>query len=448
MFRASQASQRLLRLAPRASFASPVPYSLPRLQLQLQAPKLALATQKARFATKPPRQESPPPPRPEIDYEHERKIGEQLLKSDPSKVSAESSVRHVVGEGMPTTQDPQDVGGGLKHDLNIVKDTFRLTNVPRESYILGLAGTLPYLGTSVSTIFLAWGLSKDWPTGNAFYDAISVDHETARYLLGVLEPIQLGYGAVIISFLGAIHWGLEYAETKPSYERTRFRYGMGLAASVIAWPTLFMPVEYALTTQFMAFVALYFADARAATRGWAPYWYGSYRFLLTAVVGVAIFLSLVGRTKIGQHKRLTAENMERSGIVDHDTDWTKLEQAEKERLRKEKKEAEKKAKKEAKKKEQAEKEAKKGGRAAKKDEGNEKDDAKKADEDDSGKEDTKDDADEKDEKSDESKDDSENKDGKESKDDKKGEDDKDNNKDDAKEDSDGEGKDDGKDRKS
>jgi hypothetical protein len=33
-----------------------------------------------------------------------------------------------------------------------------------------------------------------------------VDHETAKYLLSALEPIQLGYGAVIISFLGAIHW--------------------------------------------------------------------------------------------------------------------------------------------------------------------------------------------------------------------------------------------------
>ena len=112
MFRASQ---RLLGLAPRASFASPVSYSLPRLQIQ--APKLLAVTQVARLATKPPRPESPPPPKPKIDYEHEKKIGEQLLKSDPSHVSAESSVRHVVGEAAPISQDAQDVGGGLKHDL-------------------------------------------------------------------------------------------------------------------------------------------------------------------------------------------------------------------------------------------------------------------------------------------------------------------------------------------
>lgn len=89
---------------------------------------------------------------------------------------------------------------------NIVRDTFRLSRVPRESHILGLAGTLPYLATSLSTVFLAWDLNKELPTGNAFYDAIFVNHETAQYLLSVIEPLQLGYGAVIISFLGAIHW--------------------------------------------------------------------------------------------------------------------------------------------------------------------------------------------------------------------------------------------------
>ena len=87
-----------------------------------------------------------------------------------------------------------------------MKETFTFTNVPRESHILGLAGTLPYLGTSLSTFFLAWDLNKEIPTGNAFYDAIMIDHETAKHFLDLLEPLQLGYGAVIISFLGAIHW--------------------------------------------------------------------------------------------------------------------------------------------------------------------------------------------------------------------------------------------------
>lgn len=78
--------------------------------------------------------------------------------------------------------------------------------MPREPRILGLAGTLPYPATSLSTLFLAWDLSKELPTGNALYDAIFVSHETAQSLLSVIEPLQLGYGAVIISFIGATHW--------------------------------------------------------------------------------------------------------------------------------------------------------------------------------------------------------------------------------------------------
>lgn len=81
-----------------------------------------------------------------------------------------------------------------------------MENVPRESKILGLAGTLPYFATSLSTLYLSWDLRQNLPTGSSFFDSIVIDHGTAQYLLSVIEPVQLGYGAVIISFLGAIHW--------------------------------------------------------------------------------------------------------------------------------------------------------------------------------------------------------------------------------------------------
>ncbi|KAG4275125.1 hypothetical protein FPRO04_08787 [Fusarium proliferatum] len=309
--------------------------------------------------------ENPPPPKQPIDIEAERKRGQELLQSNPSVVSSKSSVANAASTAQGSKSADQDMTSELKHDIDVVKDTFTFTDVPRESSVLGLAGTLPYLGTSLSTVFLAWDLNKPIPTGNSFYDAIMIDHETAKYLLSVIEPLQLGYGAVIISFLGAIHWGLEYAEKQPLRERTRFRYGMGLAASIVAWPTLMLPVEYALTSQFMAFVALYFADSRAATKGWAPRWYGSYRFLLTAMVGFAIFISLIGRAKIKQGDAITAkglsDNFARSGIADHDTNWEKLEVEEKARRRKQQEEEEKKAKEAEKKKKEEEKKGKKKG---------------------------------------------------------------------------------------
>lgn len=76
------------------------------------------------------------------------------------------------------------------------------------------------------------------------------------------------------------------------------RYAIGVVAPAVAWPTMLLPVEYALITQFLAFNFLYFADARAVVRGWVPQWYSTYRFVLTFVVGASIVVSLVGRGQI------------------------------------------------------------------------------------------------------------------------------------------------------
>lgn len=93
--------------------------------------------------------------------------------------------------------------------------------------------------------------------------------------------------------MGAIHWGLEFA----GYGGTQGypRYSIGIVASAVAWPTILLPVEYALITQFLAFNFLYYADSRATQRGWAPSWYGVYRFVLTFIVGSSIVISLIGR---------------------------------------------------------------------------------------------------------------------------------------------------------
>ena len=132
----------------------------------------------------------------------------------------------------------------------------------------------------------------------------------------------------IISFLGAIHWGMEYAGYG-GYHSYR-RYMIGVIAPAVAWPTIFMPVEYALITQFVAFNFLYFADARATVRGWFPPWYSTYRFVLTFLVGASIVVSLVGR---GQIIKADANLRDPAGYLkeDRDMQWEALEREEKER---------------------------------------------------------------------------------------------------------------------
>lgn len=68
-----------------------------------------------------------------------------------------------------------------------------MTEVPREALYIGMAGVLPYLATSLSTVYLAWDINHAALTGSGFL----LSGNTAELLLHLLEPIQIGYGAVV-----------------------------------------------------------------------------------------------------------------------------------------------------------------------------------------------------------------------------------------------------------
>jgi len=255
----------------------------------------------------------------------EKRLSQEILKADPDSVSAESSVRHVFEESQaPKEESSGDMTAGLKADLETIKETFSMSEVPRESLYIGAAGVLPYAATSLSTVFLAFDINHAHSTGAGYL----FSPETAHQLLDLVTPVQIGYGAVIISFLGAIHWGMEYSGFGGYHSYRRYMYGV--IAPAVAWPTIFMPVEYALITQFLAFNFLYFADARATARGWFPAWYSIYRFVLTFFVGASIVISLVGRGKI-----IAADHTLKSPVdyvkADRDAQWAALEREEKER---------------------------------------------------------------------------------------------------------------------
>jgi hypothetical protein len=98
-----------------------------------------------------------------------------------------------------------------------------------------------------------------------------------------------------------------------------------------------MPIEGALITQFMGFVALYYVDVRATKQGWTPDWYRTYRFVLTAIVGASIVLTLIGRGELPDH---IPGPIERREVLNSGTDAvSKLSHDEEARAKKEKKKA-------------------------------------------------------------------------------------------------------------
>ncbi|KAI4949592.1 hypothetical protein J4E91_005332 [Alternaria rosae] len=225
----------------------------------------------------------------------ESRYAQEKIKPTPETVTSTSSTHPMFSEiGTEQPQNDVDMAAGLKHDVGTIKDTFSLAEVPREAYYMGLAGTLPYLATSISTVYLSWELNHS----NAGYGMI-FSQKDATYLLSLIEPLQIGYGASILSFLGAIHWGLEWA----GYGGTQGykRYAIGVVAPMVAWSTLLMPIEGALISQFLGFVGLYYVDTRVSRLGWTPSWYAVYRFVLTAIVGASIVLTLISRSELPEH---------------------------------------------------------------------------------------------------------------------------------------------------
>jgi hypothetical protein len=75
----------------------------------------------------------------------------------------------------------------------VIKETFSLSHVPKEALYLGMAGVVPYLATSMQTVFLSYEINRAAALG----DGLMFSGETAELLLHMLEPIQVGYGAVV-----------------------------------------------------------------------------------------------------------------------------------------------------------------------------------------------------------------------------------------------------------
>ncbi|CCO26494.1 hypothetical protein BN14_00518 [Rhizoctonia solani AG-1 IB] len=98
-----------------------------------------------------------------------------------------------------------------------------------------------------------------------------VDTETALQLLNQIHHVQVTYGAVLLGFLGAVHWGLEFA--KFGGEKGYKRLALGVAPALYAWPTLSLTPEVALAAQWAGFTAFWWADSKATSAGWTPKWY-------------------------------------------------------------------------------------------------------------------------------------------------------------------------------
>ena len=136
----------------------------------------------------------------------------------------------------------------------------RSSSMPTPAAVLGAAGALPFIGLAAAPyINLA-------PFG--------------RPPLEVLGQ----YGAVILSFMGAVHWGLAMAETGGRRDHA-WQYVVGVLPAMVAWFSIaFLPLGAALGVMAFSFALLLLYDLRAIRLARAPVWYARLRWPLTLIV--------------------------------------------------------------------------------------------------------------------------------------------------------------------
>jgi len=142
-----------------------------------------------------------------------------------------------------------------------------LTEVPRPALVLGLAGLIPFAACAVAV----------WTSSPIFQ------------VEGV--GLLLTYAAVILTFLGGVHWGKALAGENAG-DLNWMRLGWSVTPSLIAWIALRMSPGFTIIVFIAAFAAAFLVDRHAVRAGFFPEWYLPLRKVLTLGVMTCLIATL------------------------------------------------------------------------------------------------------------------------------------------------------------
>ncbi len=136
-----------------------------------------------------------------------------------------------------------------------------LKEIPPAARWLGFSGLIPFVGAAVG------GLIGD----------PALQEMSLRALLA--------YGAIILSFLGGVRWGLAIAQTETGALLKPLT--VSVLPSLLGWVALLLPTGVGLLIRAMGLAAMLIADARLPQ---APHWYRVLRIPLSlGAIGALIF---------------------------------------------------------------------------------------------------------------------------------------------------------------
>ncbi len=93
----------------------------------------------------------------------------------------------------------------------------------------------------------------------------------------------IAYGTVILSFVGAVHWGIALARTDLGEQRRNATWIWSVVPALLAWLALLVTPVVAAIVLVAGFAAQYLQDRRLSRQSSLPSWYLPLRLRLTSV---------------------------------------------------------------------------------------------------------------------------------------------------------------------
>lgn len=139
-------------------------------------------------------------------------------------------------------------------------------DLPAPAWLLGPAGLIPFA-------VLAIGVWAGWPGAG---------------------PALAAYGATILAFLGAVHWGLALRATPGEAHAAWGRLGLGVVPALVAWVALLLPMAAGLGLLAAAILATAAIETLASRAGLVPPAYLRLRWLLSAGAAACLLTGMAG----------------------------------------------------------------------------------------------------------------------------------------------------------
>jgi len=147
------------------------------------------------------------------------------------------------------------------------------SRIPRPAFFWGLAGILPFAGLTLAQIF---GAASD---------------------AAMIEQALIAYGALLLTFIGGVHWGLAMragidAQAIRQSAQDWQLYTTGILPSLVGFGAVLTGGVLAFLLLIGGFFALLAYDLRLVRRGVASQWYAPLRIFLTIAVTFCLGLAV------------------------------------------------------------------------------------------------------------------------------------------------------------